>query len=39
VKFAAPPSVIRQANRLFNCATRSVRSQENPPSASAARPK
>lgn len=39
VKFAAPPCVTRQANRLFSCATRSVRSQENPPSASAARPK
>lgn len=39
MEFAAPPSGIRQANRLFSCATRSVRSHEKPPSASAARPK
>ena len=37
VEFAPPPSV-RQA-RLLSCGTRSVRSHENPPSFSGARPK
>lgn len=36
---AALPSGICQANMLLSWETRSVRSQENPPSASAARPK
>ena len=40
MKKAAPlPRFDRQANMLFSWDTRSVRSQENPPSASAARPK
>jgi len=39
IKLASPRSNLDQAKALFNCETRSVRSQENPPSGSGALPK